>query len=614
MKIRTSFGLINSSIVALLVAIAAFTSLLFINQQNLIEAQENRYQSYLAADELRQSSDDLTRLARAYVVTGDDRYEKMYNDVVAIRAGVKARPEEYHKIYWDLVVNYGDAPRPAGRAKALDQIMKELGFSEAEFEKLHESERNSDNLIKTEVIAMNAVKGLFADGAGNYTVKGDPDPQTAARILHDTGYHAEKAKIMKPINDFFGMLDRRTSDTVELYVKKGDMYLTAIISMAILVALLALWSLVLFVIRVGRPLKMINGLLQKSEGDLTIRFDITTKNEMGEMAGFFNDFIGKTRDLVQRVARAAESLGGSAEDFSALAEETSAGVAESRVGVDQVSAQMESLASASGEINSSAEEVAGGAQSSAIRSTEMASDVENARREGEMGMEAAEKVADSINMVSRETLRSAEEAKSLGDRAREIQGFVDRIGGIADQTNLLALNAAIEAARAGEAGRGFAVVAEEVRKLAEESNDAAKRITELAGLITRDLDKAVASSEKSAEHAKESSVMAEDTKNTISGMIEILSRISLATQDLAAVSEEQAASSEEIAGAVQSITVQVSAASASSDMVREQMKEVSAASDRVARGSEELAGLSMDLRNMVNTFRFEKSQKPALLN
>lgn len=612
MKIRTSFRLINSSIVILLVAIVLFTSLLFINQRNLIGAQENRYQSYLAADELRQSSDDLTRLARAYVVTGDDRYEKMYNDVADIRAGAKERPEEYHKIYWDLVLNYGDAPRPAGQAKALDQIMKELGFSDAEFEKLHESERNSDNLIKTEVIAMNAVKGLFADGAGNITAAA-PDPQMAARILHDTTYHAEKAKIMKPINDFFDMLDKRTSNTVEMYVARGDMYLIVIISMAILVALLALWSLVLFVIRVGRPLKMITGLLQKSEGDLTIRFDIATKNEMGEMAGFFNGFIGKTRELVQRVARAAERLGESAEEFSALAEETSAGVAESRLNVDQVSTQMESLASASSEINSSADEVASGAQASAMKSTEMASDVDNARHEGEMGMKAAERVAESIGKVSQETLRSAEESKGLGDRAREIQGFVDRIGGIADQTNLLALNAAIEAARAGEAGRGFAVVAEEVRKLAEESNDAAKRIAELAGLITRDLDKVVASSVTSAEHSKESSALAEDTKNTIGGMMNLLSRISLATQDLAAVSEEQAASSEEIAGAVQSISTQVSAAAASSDMVREQMAEVSAASGRVASGSEELAGLSMDLRSLVNAFRFDETNEPAAL-
>ena len=230
-----------------------------------------------------------------------------------------------------------------------------------------------------------------------------------------------------------------------------------------------------------------------------------------------------------------------------------------------------------------------------------------------MGMKAAERVAESIGKVSQETLRSAEESKGLGDRAREIQGFVDRIGGIADQTNLLALNAAIEAARAGEAGRRFAVVAEEVRKLAEESNDAAKRIAELAGLITRDLDKVVASSVTSAEHSKESSALAEDTKNTIGGMMNLLSRISLATQDLAAVSEEQAASSEEIAGAVQNISTQVSAAAASSDMVREQMAEVSAASGRVASGSEELAGLSMDLRSLVNAFRFDETNKPAAL-
>ncbi len=349
------------------------------------------------------------------------------------------------------------------------------------------------------------------------------------------------------------------------------------------------------------------GVEKFADGDLTVTFDESGKDEVTLVARALADMGAKLRNAMKSIAGASERLGNSAEEFSALAEESNAGVEESRAGVDDVSSQMESLAAASQEINASVEEVASGAQSSAQKGTEMAQEVEQARLAGEEGTKAVEKAVASINGVAKDAEQSARQVKSLGDRAREIQSFVAQIGGIADQTNLLALNAAIEAARAGEAGRGFAVVAEEVRKLAEESNEAAKKIAELASGITKDLDKVVASSEGNAKDSVASSHLAEETRATIGKMMAALSRISGATQDLAAVSEEQAASSEEIAGAVQNIASRVSAAAASSEMVRGQMAEVGTSAERVAQGSEELAELSKELRKLVSVFRFGES-------
>ncbi len=362
---------------------------------------------------------------------------------------------------------------------------------------------------------------------------------------------------------------------------------------------------------VTKPIIAVTELLQKN-ASLDIRFDRSKawllgykKNEIADMVQSLATMENALKDIVQNISRTSEKLGNSAEEFSALAEESNAGVEESRAGVDDVSAQMESLAAASQEINASVEEVASGAQSSAQKGTEMANEVERARLAGEEGTKAVEKVVRSVAKVAEDAGKSAREVKSLGDRAREIQSFVTQIGGIADQTNLLALNAAIEAARAGEAGRGFAVVAEEVRKLAEESNEAAKKIAELASGITKDLDRVVSSSEGNAKDSVESSKLAEDTRTTIDRMMEGLSRISMGTQDLAAVSEEQAASSEEIAGAVQNIASRVSGAAASSEMVRGQMKEVGASAERVAQGSEQLAVLAEELRKLVGAFRFD---------
>ena len=132
-------------------------------------AKEARYQSYILADELRQSSDDLTRLARTYVVTGDAKYERQYLEILDIRSGKK--------------------PRPRGETIALSELMKRAGFSEQEFAKLKEAENNSNALVKTEVVAMNAAKGLFDDGSGRFVEKDGPDMEMARKLLHSDDYH-----------------------------------------------------------------------------------------------------------------------------------------------------------------------------------------------------------------------------------------------------------------------------------------------------------------------------------------------------------------------------------------------------------------------------------------
>ena len=219
--------------------------LLFIvnSQESLVEAQDNRYKSYLLADELRQSSDDLTRLARTYVISEDDKYEKMYWDILAIRNGQKPRPENAERIYWDFVLEYGHKPRQDDKTVALQDLMKEAGFTEEEFTLLKQAQANSDGLVTTETIAMNAIKGLYNDGKGNYNLKLEPDPVMARKIMHDDQYHIDKAKIMGPIDEFFKKLDLRTSNLVSDHQNHTEFLLW--------IAQLLVLLLILFSIGVG---------------------------------------------------------------------------------------------------------------------------------------------------------------------------------------------------------------------------------------------------------------------------------------------------------------------------------------------------------------------------
>ncbi|MDM8514899.1 methyl-accepting chemotaxis protein [Desulfobacterales bacterium HSG16] len=252
MSIKKLFFLSYFIVIIGVIVLGVLVVMMSENDEILKKKYLSRYQSYLLADELRQSSDELTRLARTYVLTGDSKYEKIYWDIIAIRNGEKQRPEHYERIYWDLVLNYGDKPRPDGKMASLQDLMKEIGFTREEIEKLSEAKKNSDGLVKVETIAMNAVKGLYDDGTGNYVQKAEPDFDMARRIMHDEQYHKYKASIMKPIDKCFKMLDNRTESDVALYGKKSKNLLLSIQVIALSLILISIIILVFVMIRVGK--------------------------------------------------------------------------------------------------------------------------------------------------------------------------------------------------------------------------------------------------------------------------------------------------------------------------------------------------------------------------
>ena len=177
--------------------------LTFLNQRDLNHSHANRYESLRLAHELRASSEELTRLARTYVVTGDADYEKQYWHVLDVRNGKQ--------------------PRPDGRTVSLRTLMQQQGFTDEEFAKLQEAEDNSNALVTTETIAMHAVKGELDDGRGGYTKKGPPDPELARRIMHDDRYHSDKSIIMGPIGEFVTLLDDRTEEATLRFRRWGDL-------------------------------------------------------------------------------------------------------------------------------------------------------------------------------------------------------------------------------------------------------------------------------------------------------------------------------------------------------------------------------------------------------
>lgn len=355
---------------------------------------------------------------------------------------------------------------------------------------------------------------------------------------------------------------------------------------------------------ITKPLNNLrHGVEMFSGGDLTVALENYGRDEVAMMGQALQNMSDTLSRVITSVSGAGGAISETAHEFSAMAQETSASVEQFRENVGEMGENLDSLASSSETVNASVEEVAAGAQTTAERGTDIARKVDEAMTAGDAGMNSVRRAVQSIDGVAVNAADAAKSVQDLGGRARQIQGFVAQIGGIADQTNLLALNAAIEAARAGEAGRGFAVVAEEVRKLAEDSNIAAKNIAELASTITGELDKVVAVSLENAKASGDAKDLSRETEETIENMIKYLRDIAGSTQDLAAIAEEQAASSEEIADTIQSMASRVSATAEAGGNIRNGVSEVAAAAERVAKGAEGLASLAGELQSQLSFFK-----------
>lgn len=244
LTIKQLFIMLFTCVVVLVMMMGVVQKRLDQSISDLNKAYESRYISYQLADELRQSSDDLTRLARTYVLTGDNKYEEQYWNILDIRNGKKPRPESYSRIYWDFVAVNNEKPREDSKEQiSLLDLMKKNNFTKAELDKLAEAAANSDGLVKIETIAMNARKDLVQSESGDF-VKGKADLSAAREMMHSGKYHQEKAKIMKPIDDFYVMMDKRTNLAVEAAEQesafyKGLLYTCSFVILGVLAG--ALW-------------------------------------------------------------------------------------------------------------------------------------------------------------------------------------------------------------------------------------------------------------------------------------------------------------------------------------------------------------------------------------
>ena len=352
----------------------------------------------------------------------------------------------------------------------------------------------------------------------------------------------------------------------------------SIVGVAVVVLLVIAAVGMLLANTILRPLTQMKANLDDiaaGEGDLTRRLNITSQDELGELAGSFNRFVDKIHGLVRQITEMTTQLTGLVTQVSDQAQRSDQAMERQRHETDQV-------ATAINEMSAAAQEVAKSAQNAAVA----------AQQTDEEGQSAKRVVAGSIKQIHAlvDDIRSSGVSlDSLQQDVSSIVGVLGVIRSIAEQTNLLALNAAIEAARAGEAGRGFAVVADEVRAVASRTQISTQEIQAMIDRLQAGTQAAVEAMRRSSEAGDGTSAQANQAGASLDTMAELIATINSMNAQIASAAEEQTAVAEEINRSVHQIAVAV-------DSVADETQQG-------AQTSRSLADLGQRLGSLVGQFR-----------
>ncbi|WP_378954298.1 methyl-accepting chemotaxis protein [Pelosinus sp. sgz500959] len=482
--------------------------------------------------------------------------------------------EEHKKVYIDLLEKYQKTHLDSFEQQTLEKIMIETKIYRDEWQK-------SLNL---------AMSGKQLEGHAYFYQNAANHLETINKLLDELAEYNKK----------IAEQEKRKSDEIALYNDRISMGVTAI---AVILASALGWMISRLIVT---PLsELLTEVHRLAAGDLKNRkiHEFYYKDEVGQLTQEFDDMANRLHKLVKNISDASKQLALSSEELNVSAEEAAKVTEQVTMAIEEVAQGAQSQSLVIDETVGSVQHMVAAITHIADNSSTVSAAVSKTVDAAITGAKSAESVTVQMNSIQETVESSAQAVKKLGDRSQEIGQIIDTISGIASQTNLLALNAAIEAARAGENGRGFAVVAEEVRKLAEQSKEAAAQIGEMISDVQSETSKAVAAMNKGSQEVKLGAQVVASAGDNFKEITSLVNNVSSQSMEISTAIEEMSATSEQISTAVKNIDQVGRRAAGKTQTVSAATEEHSASIQEILAASQSLAGTAKELQDAVEFFK-----------
>jgi methyl-accepting chemotaxis protein len=464
-------------------------------------------------------------------------------------------------------------------------LLVNAGFTKEELALLEESVKISSELVLLEDRAMNAVKGLFQDSSGNYTVKKAPDLELARSLMFGKDYDATVRRIMAPSHKFDSLVTARINAENTAVTRALNQTIIALCVAVAIMAVLLLSGIFMLLRKVMIPIRSSTAYARTvASGDLDApspRFAFSASNEIGTMISSLEAMVANLKkriaqaeqmtaeakehenktDMARQEALDAKSKAEAGQQaLLAIAETVDQAVnrlldATNRLAVQVEDSERSAEQQQEGVASSlAAMERMNGTVSEIAKNTSIAAqEADQTKAKAMNGESIMRQSVDSINTVQQDTRELKERMDGLGKQAEAIGTIMTVISDIADQTNLLALNAAIEAARAGEAGRGFAVVADEVRKLAEKTMGATTEVGQAIKNVQDGVHSSIVTVEHTAGGLDKATELVGESEAALAEIAQGISQAAFQISSIAAAAEQQSASSVQITHSLEEI-------------------------------------------------------------
>ncbi|WP_032677538.1 methyl-accepting chemotaxis protein TlpC [Bacillus subtilis] len=376
---------------------------------------------------------------------------------------------------------------------------------------------------------------------------------------------------------------------------------------AIVLVIVIMVSVILVLVFTRKINKRLNALKSAFEsagnGDMTIEVSDKTGDELSELSVYYNKMRMKLNDTIQTVQQSALQLASASQQLSAGAEETNQASEKITEAVQQIANGAQDQITRIESSESSLKQASADIRDISANTAAIADKGQLAQSKADIGQKEIANVQAQMDAIHQSIQKSGEIIHQLDGRSKQIEQILSVITQIADQTNLLALNAAIEAARAGEQGKGFAVVADEVRKLAEESQQSAGQISKLIIEIQKDMNRSARSVEHVKTEAAEGVTMIQRTRDAFKEIAAATGEISAEISDLSASVTNISASAHHINDSFAANTADIKESTKNTRQAAALTEEQFAAMEEITAASETLSQLAEELTGIISQFK-----------